>query len=71
MQLLRRMQQLLGEKAVTTEGSLIKEQSMQWLPTNVRMVLAATSEKMPLEELVALADKIMEVALLSIATVAT
>ena len=44
---------------------------MQRLPTNVRMVLAASSEKTPLEELAALADKIMEVAVPSIATAAT
>ena len=50
MQLLHRMQQLLAEKAVTTDGSLIKELFMQQLPTNVRMVLAAASEKTPLEE---------------------
>ena len=65
------MQQLLGEKATTTDGSIIKELFMQRLPTNVRMVLAAASEKTPLEELATLADKIMEVALPSIATVAT
>ena len=70
-QLLRRMQQLLGEKVTTTDDSFIKELFMQRLPTNVRMVLAAASDKTPLEELAALADKIMEVAIPSIATVAT
>ena len=70
-QLLRRMQQLLGEKMPTTDGSIVKELFMQRLPTNVRMVLAAASERTPLEELAALADKIMEVASPSIATVAS
>ena len=70
-QLLRRMHQLLGEKMQTTDGSIIKELFMQRLPTNVRMVLAAASERTPLEELAALADKIMEVASPSIATMAT
>ena len=70
MWLLRQMQQLLSEKAGTTDGSIIKELFMQLLPTNIQMVLAATSEKTPLEELVTLADKIIEVATPSIATVA-
>ena len=68
--LLRRMQQLLGEKAGTTDGSIIKELFMQWLPTNVQMVQAAASEKIALEELAILEDKIMEVATPSITTVA-
>ena len=68
-QLLRRMQQLLGEKAATTDGSIIKELFLQRLPTNVRMVLAATSERTSLDELATLADKIVEVAVPSIATV--
>ena len=65
------MQQLIGEKAVTTEGSVIKDLFMQRLPTNVSMVLAAAREKTSLEELAQLADKIIEVALPSFATVAT
>ena len=43
---------------------------MQRLPSYVPMVLAAESEKNPIEELATLADKIMEVALPSFATVA-
>ena len=43
---------------------------MQRLPTNVCMVLVAACDKTPLEESATLADKIMEVALPSIATVA-
>ena len=42
---------------------------MQRLPTNVCMVLPVASEKSSLDELTALADKIVEVALPSIATV--
>ena len=63
------MQQQLGEKAGTSNGSTIKELFIQKLPTNIWMVLVATSEKTPLEELTTLADKIMEVATLSIAIV--
>lgn len=68
-QLLRRMQQLLGEKASSTDGSFIRELFLQRLPTNVRMVLASTGDKSNLEELAQLADKITEVAAPSIASV--
>ena len=68
-QLLRRMQLLLGDKAGTTDGSIIKELFLQRMPQNVRMVLASVSESTPLEELATLADKIREVATPSIASV--
>lgn len=68
-QLLRRMQLLLGDKAGTTDGSIIKELFMQRMPQNIRMVLASMSETTPLEELATLADKIREVAAPSIAAV--
>ena len=69
-QLLHQMQQLLDEKVGTTDGSIIRELFMQRLPNNLRMVPVAASEKTPLQDLVTLADKIMEVATPSIATVA-
>ena len=56
------MQQLLVEKAMTTDASLVKELFMQWLPTNVCMVLTAESEKTALKDLATMADKIIEVA---------
>ena len=62
MQLLRRMQLLMEDKAGTTDGSIIKELFMQRLPQNVRMVLASVIESTLLEELAILADKIKEVA---------
>ena len=61
-QLLRRMQQLLGNTPGIPDGSFIRELFLQRLPTNVRMVLASTNDSVPLDELAQLADKIVEVA---------
>ena len=55
-QLLRRMQQLLGDRAGATEGTFLR------LPANVRMVLASTSATTSVPELAELADTIVEVA---------
>ena len=66
-QFLYQMQQLLGD--TPTDGSLIRELFHQRLPTNVRMVLASARRDASLEELTYMADKIMEVASPSIATV--
>ena len=60
-QLLRRMHQLLGDRAGVDEAFL-RELFMQRLPSNVRMVLAASPSTTPLESLAELADKVTEVA---------
>ncbi len=64
-QLLRRMQQLLGDRPGVTDGSFLKELFLQRLPPNVRMVLASTS----LDKLAEMADKIIEVAVPSVSAV--
>lgn len=60
--LLRRMQQLLGDRPGLMDASFLKELFLQRLPHNVRMVLASTPDSITLENLAELADKIMEVA---------
>ena len=57
-QLLRRMEQLLGEQKL--EKGIFKQLFLQRLPVNVRQILASTSESLPLSELAALADRIVE-----------
>ena len=64
-QLLRRMQQLLGDKVGTADmpsSSFLHELFLQRLPSNVRMVLASTDTSMDLNKLAELADKVMDVA---------
>ena len=70
-QLLRRMQQLLGDRPGIADGSFLRELFLQRLPANVRMVLASTPDTTSLEDLAELADKIVEVATPAIAAVAT
>ncbi|KAM7292675.1 uncharacterized protein ISCGN_025813 [Ixodes scapularis] len=61
-QLLRRLQQLVGDRLPTFDTSLLRELFLQRLPSNVRMVLVSTPS-MSLDDLAQLADRIMEVAL--------
>ena len=68
-QLLRHMQQLLGDKATGLDPSFIHELFLQRLPTNVRLILASTAKAISLQELATLADKVMEVATPTVATV--
>lgn len=59
-QLLRRMQQLMGEQSSgLPDNSFLRQLFLQRLPSNVRMVSTGTTE---LQDLAQLADKIMEVA---------
>ena len=63
-QLLRRMQQLLGDHlGPTTDNAFLKELFLQRLPANVRMVLASADATTDLPKLADMADKIMEVAI--------
>ena len=70
-QLLRQMQQLLGDKLGTSAdaNSFLKELILQRLPPNVRMVLASTDASMDLKKLADMADKVMEVATPTVAAI--
>ncbi|KAM7294556.1 uncharacterized protein ISCGN_024062 [Ixodes scapularis] len=57
---LRRMQQLLGDRADNLDNSLIRELFLQSLPNYVRIILTS-SDTTYLEALARMADKIMEV----------
>ena len=59
-QLLRRLQQLLGDKAASADTSFVKELFLQRLPVNVRMVLASDTTS-DLDVLATRADRMMEI----------
>lgn len=60
------MQQLLGDKASSTNGSFLREPFLQQLPTNIHMILASTVCP---EELAQLSDKIVDLAAPSVAAI--
>ena len=60
-QMLRRMQQLLGDRP-GIDPSFLQELFLQRLPQSVRMVLASTPEGTTLSALAEMADKVMEIA---------
>ena len=70
-QLLRHMQQLLGDKLGTSAdaNSFLRELFLQRLPSNVRMVLASADSSMDLDKLADMAEKVMEVATPTISAV--
>ena len=61
-QLLRRMEQLLGDRAGAMDSTFLRKLLLPRLPSNVRMVLASANATATLEELAELADKVVEVA---------
>uniref|UniRef100_A0A1X7UWZ2 Peptidase A2 domain-containing protein n=1 Tax=Amphimedon queenslandica TaxID=400682 RepID=A0A1X7UWZ2_AMPQE len=60
IQLLRRMEQLLGNQGSEHTATMLKL-FLQHLPSNVRMILASTPGDNTVKDLVTLADKIVEV----------
>lgn len=72
-QLLRRMQQLLGNQPelIGGSGAFLRELFLQRLPGNVRVVLAATDESLTIDKLAELADRIVAVATPSVSAVST
>ena len=65
------MQQLLGEKANTTDAAFLYKLFLQQLPSNARMVLASTLDTGNIAELAQFANKVMEVAAPSIFGITT
>ncbi|KAG0445011.1 hypothetical protein HPB47_004097 [Ixodes persulcatus] len=59
--MLRRLQQRLGDMALSFDTLLLKELFLQRLPTNVLMVLATASD-LQMTTLAQLADSLMDVA---------
>ncbi|XP_064465344.1 uncharacterized protein LOC135376811 [Ornithodoros turicata] len=69
-QLLRRMQQLLDDKAGSFDGTFLRELFLKRLPSSVQMILAS-AEGSSLDALARMADNITDVASPTIAAVAS
>lgn len=70
-QLLRRMQQLVGNTPGLADGALLRELFLQRLPATVRMVLASAGSSTSLQDLAQMADRIVEVAVPSVSAFQT
>ena len=68
-QLLRKMQQLLGERTAI-DNSILRELFLQRLPANVQLILASANE-MTIDKLAEMADRIMDAATLTFTAVNT
>ena len=60
-QLLRHMRQLLGDN--TLEDRILRQLFLPRLPMNAQLILVSSADSVPITQLAALADKILEVAL--------
>ena len=67
-QLLRRMEQLVGEQKL--DKGILKQLFLQRLPPNIRLILASTSDSITLTALAELADRINEVHVPTVGTIA-
>ena len=70
-QMLRRIQQLLGDMAPRMDAALLRELFLQRLPANVRMVLTPSAGDLSIDQLAQLADRILEASPPSISATST